>query len=87
MRESICSWGLARSSVLGSCGLATKAAGQKVVARDLRGHGADSTPLAARPYELYVPSLCKVLEDLDDPAILVGHSSGGVIISEAAARA
>jgi pimeloyl-ACP methyl ester carboxylesterase len=61
-------------------------AGQKVVARDLPGHGADPTPLAARPYELYVPSLCKVLEDIGDQAILVGHSSGGMIITEAAAR-
>jgi len=63
-----------------------KEAAQKVIARDLPGHGADSTPLAARPYELYVPSVCKLLGDLDDPAILVGHSSGGMLITEAAAR-
>jgi pimeloyl-ACP methyl ester carboxylesterase len=61
-------------------------AGQKVVARDLPGHGADPIPLAARPFELYVPSLCKVLEELERQAILVGHSSGGMIITEAAAR-
>ncbi len=63
-----------------------KEAAQKVVARDLPGHGADPTPLAARPYEWYVPSLCKALEELDGPAILVGHSSGGMLITEAAAR-
>jgi pimeloyl-ACP methyl ester carboxylesterase len=66
--------------------LLLKGAGQKVVALDLPGHGADSTPLAARPYEMYVPSQCKVLEDLDEPAILVGHSSGGMVITEVAAR-
>jgi pimeloyl-ACP methyl ester carboxylesterase len=35
---------------------------------------------------MYAPSLCQVLESCDEPAILVGHSSGGMLITEAAAR-
>jgi pimeloyl-ACP methyl ester carboxylesterase len=33
---------------------------------------------------MYVPRVCEVLDTLNDRAILVGHSSGGMIISEAA---
>jgi pimeloyl-ACP methyl ester carboxylesterase len=57
--------------------------GHRVIAPDLPAHGSDSTPLAARPYEMYVPKVCSLLDDLDDRAILVGHSSGGMIITEA----
>ncbi len=60
--------------------------GHRVIAPDLPGHGADSTPLTARPYELYVPRVCEVLDSLEDLAIVVGHSSGGMVISEAARR-
>jgi pimeloyl-ACP methyl ester carboxylesterase len=58
--------------------------GHRVIAPDLPGHGADLTPLTARPYELYVPRVCELLDNMEDRAVLVGHSSGGMIISEAA---
>ena len=58
--------------------------GHRVIAPDLPAHGADPTPLTARPYEMYVPKVCEVLDALQDRAILVGHSSGGMIIAEAA---
>ncbi len=61
-------------------------AGSRVIAPDLPAHGADLTPISARPYEMYVPKVCEVLDRLADPAILVGHSSGGMIVSEAARR-
>ena len=56
--------------------------GHNVVAPDLPAHGADRTPLVNRPYERYVPKICETLDSLDDRAILVGHSSGGMIITE-----
>jgi pimeloyl-ACP methyl ester carboxylesterase len=60
--------------------------GHRVIAPDLPAHGADSTPFTARPYEMYVPKVCEVLDRLDDRAILVGHSSGGMILTEVAQR-
>jgi len=60
--------------------------GHSVIAPDLPAHGADSTPLSARPYEMYVPKVCELLDGVRDRAILVGHSSGGMIVSEAARR-
>jgi pimeloyl-ACP methyl ester carboxylesterase len=60
--------------------------GHSVIAPDLPAHGADRTPLADRPYERYVPKICETLDTLDDRAILVGHSSGGMIITETAQR-
>jgi pimeloyl-ACP methyl ester carboxylesterase len=35
---------------------------------------------------MYVPRVCEVLGSLEDLAIVVGHSSGGMVISEAARR-
>ena len=35
-------------------------------------------------HELYVPRVCEVLDHEREPVVLVGHSSGGMIISEAA---
>jgi pimeloyl-ACP methyl ester carboxylesterase len=58
--------------------------GHQVIAPDLPAHGADSTPLDAKPYELYVPRVCEIVDALDAPAVLVGHSSGGMIIDEVA---
>jgi pimeloyl-ACP methyl ester carboxylesterase len=58
--------------------------GNRVIAPDLPAHGADQTPLTSRPYELYVPKVCEVLDSIDGGAVLVGHSSGGMIITEAA---
>jgi pimeloyl-ACP methyl ester carboxylesterase len=59
-------------------------AGHRVVAPDLPAHGNDSTPLADRPFERYVPIVCEVVEAQVEPVILLGHSSGGMIISDVA---
>lgn len=58
-------------------------ASHTVLAPDLPGHGQDHTP---RPYERYVPRVIESLDQLQAPAILAGHSSGGMIISEVAAH-
>jgi pimeloyl-ACP methyl ester carboxylesterase len=62
------------------------AAGHRVLTPDLPGHGADPTPVSARPWERYVPSLLDIVETQREPVILVGHSSGGMLISEVARR-
>jgi pimeloyl-ACP methyl ester carboxylesterase len=59
-------------------------AGHQVIAPDLPGHGIDKTAAAARPYELYVPRVCDVLDEEEEPVILLGHSSGGNIITSVA---
>jgi pimeloyl-ACP methyl ester carboxylesterase len=60
--------------------------GHRVLAPDLPGHGEDRTPLSAKPYEMYVPTVTELLERIQDRVILVGHSSGGMIITEAFRR-
>jgi pimeloyl-ACP methyl ester carboxylesterase len=60
--------------------------GHRVIAPDLPGHGADLTPLTAKPYEMYVPHIRALLDTMEDRAVLVGHSSAGMIITEAARR-
>jgi pimeloyl-ACP methyl ester carboxylesterase len=62
------------------------AAGQRVIAPDLPGHGRDQAALGDRPWERYLPFLCDLLHQQPEPAILLGHSSGGMLISAAAER-
>lgn len=59
-------------------------AGQTVLAPDLPGHGGDRTPISSRPWERYVPSIVEIARAQPEPVVLVGHSSGGMIISEVA---
>ena len=59
-------------------------AGVDVVAVDLPGHGANREPLA----DLHGDSAAvrSTLDNLDGPAVLVGHSYGGAVVTEAGAH-
>jgi pimeloyl-ACP methyl ester carboxylesterase len=61
-----------------------RAAGHEVQTLDLPGQGDDDTPVAEVTLDRYARRVCEVLED-GPPAVLVGHSMGGVVITQAAA--
>ncbi len=58
--------------------------GHTVLAPDLPGHGGDATPLADITLQSYAERVCQALDARDEPAILVGHSAGGIAITQAA---
>ena len=60
--------------------------GCRVIAPDLPGHGNDRTPVNDISLDSYVQRIILELEKLEDEVILVGHSMGGIIISEVAER-
>jgi pimeloyl-ACP methyl ester carboxylesterase len=62
-----------------------RATGHTVEALDLPGHGEDKTPLAEVTLDAYAERVCGVLAQ-GPPAVLVGHSMGGVVVTQAAAR-
>jgi pimeloyl-ACP methyl ester carboxylesterase len=62
-----------------------EARGQSVEALDLPGHGADATPPDTVGMAAYVAAVEAVLLD-GPPAILVGHSMGGIVIAQVAAN-
>jgi pimeloyl-ACP methyl ester carboxylesterase len=49
--------------------------------------GADCTPFAADPFAQWIDAIVARIEAADGPVILVGHSQGGPVISQAAERA
>lgn len=55
-----------------------RCAGHKPHAVDLPGNGHDDTPLAEVSLERYVAHVGRLIESLDGPVHLVGHSGGGV---------
>ena len=58
--------------------------GHTVKAPDLPGHGMDKTSLPGVNLQTYTEKVCQVLDEFDDQVILVGHSMGGIVISQAA---
>jgi pimeloyl-ACP methyl ester carboxylesterase len=61
-------------------------AGHEVVSFDLPGHGEDRTPAVEVTLEGYTERVVETLDALPEPVILVGHSLGGTVISQAAER-
>jgi pimeloyl-ACP methyl ester carboxylesterase len=59
-------------------------AGHQVITLDLPGHGNDQTPAAEVSLQTYADSICKVLDAQPEAVILVGHSMGGIAVSQAA---
>ena len=58
--------------------------GHRVVAPDLPGHGDDAMPAAEIGLDTYVARVAEVVDAQPEPVVLVGHSSGGVIVTQAA---
>ena len=58
--------------------------GHKVHAIDLPGHGNDKTPTASVSLESYLERVRLVLDEEGEPIIVVGHSMGGIVITQAA---
>ena len=58
--------------------------GHKVVAPDLPGHGKDKRPIADITLQAYTDRVCQILDEQSDPVVLVGHSMGGVVITQTA---
>ena len=58
--------------------------GHKVEAPDLPGHGNDKTPIPEISLQAYADRVCEILDAQSEPVILVGHSMGGVVITQAA---
>lgn len=55
-----------------------------VEAVDLPGHGPDTTPVAGCTLDAYVARVVEALERAPEPAVLVGHSLGGITVAQAA---
>lgn len=64
-----------------------EAAGHRVIAADLPGHGADATALKEISLEKYVDSVTRLVEAQPAPVVLVGHSMAGMVVSQVAERA
>lgn len=66
---------------------ALAAKGHKSVAFDLPGLGNDHTPAAEVTLDSTAARVCDVLSESTEPGILVGHSMGGIVATQAAGRA
>ena len=63
-----------------------EAAGHTVETLDLPGGGEDTTPLEEITLSSCAARVCEVLARRPEPAVLVGYSMGGAVVTEAAGR-
>lgn len=61
-----------------------EAEGHTVIAPDMPGHGGDKSPIDNQNLEKYARTVEALIARLKGPVILVGHSFGGMITSQAA---
>lgn len=61
-----------------------RAAGHMVTCPDLPGHGVDRTPTADVTLASYVGRVVEVLDAALEPVVLLGHSMGGAVVTQAA---
>ncbi|HZH36952.1 MAG TPA: alpha/beta fold hydrolase [Flavisolibacter sp.] len=63
-----------------------KEKGVNAIAIDLPGHGEDKTPVASVTLDDYVSRIVEAANSIEGRVILLGHSSGGIPIAQAAER-
>jgi pimeloyl-ACP methyl ester carboxylesterase len=63
-----------------------EAAGHEARAIDLPGQGADTTPLPEITLYRYADAVAEALNDGEGPSLIVGHSMGGMVITQAASQ-
>jgi pimeloyl-ACP methyl ester carboxylesterase len=63
-----------------------EAAGHDTVTTDLLGMGKDRTSLAKATLGAWADQMARIVVDQEQPVVLVGHSRGGIVISETAER-
>lgn len=61
-----------------------ESAGHRVITIDLPGHGKDQTPISEVSLVVYTDRVVAAIDKLDQEVILVGHSMGGIVVSQAA---
>jgi len=61
-----------------------QADGHRVTVLDLPAHGIDPRPAATVTAALYAQHVVAVIDAIDEPVILVGHSMGGTVVSNVA---
>jgi pimeloyl-ACP methyl ester carboxylesterase len=59
-------------------------AGHRVETLDLPGHGQDRTPIREITLAAYTKRVCEALDAQAEPVMLVGHSMGGIVITQVA---
>lgn len=63
-----------------------EAAGHTAIAVDLPGHGDNPRPMPEVTLDAYVDHVCAIVEAQPEPVILVGHSLGGMTITQVTER-
>lgn len=63
-----------------------EAMGHSAVAPDMPGHGGDTAPIKDVTLEDLVQRVCATIDAQSEPVVLVGHSYGGAMITQAAER-
>ncbi len=60
-----------------------RAAGHVVICPDLPGHGLDRMPTSEVTFAAYVERITQALDAASEPVVLVGHSMGGAVVTQA----